>query len=124
MLILTCTVHKAAKWKQERNETCTCVLHFLKFFLLMWWDWIHLVLRPLFRLLYQPQMMMMMMMIVEQRVECELAGETEVLGEYLPQMPLCSPQIRHDLPRARTQAAAVRSSRLTAWAMARPLFKL
>jgi hypothetical protein len=30
-------------------------------------------------------MMMMMMMIVEQSVECELAGETEVLGENLPQ---------------------------------------
>jgi hypothetical protein len=26
-----------------------------------------------------------MMMIVEQFVECELAGETEVLGENLPQ---------------------------------------
>jgi hypothetical protein len=30
-------------------------------------------------------MMMMMMMIVEQSVECELVGETEVLGENLPQ---------------------------------------
>jgi hypothetical protein len=30
-------------------------------------------------------MMMMMMMIVEQSVEYELAGETEVLGENLPQ---------------------------------------
>jgi hypothetical protein len=30
-------------------------------------------------------MMMMMMMIVEQSVECELAGEVEVLGENLPQ---------------------------------------
>jgi hypothetical protein len=28
---------------------------------------------------------MMMMMIVEQSVECELAGKTEVLGENLPQ---------------------------------------
>jgi hypothetical protein len=28
---------------------------------------------------------MMMMMIEEQSVECELAGETEVLGENLPQ---------------------------------------
>jgi hypothetical protein len=28
--------------------------------------------------------MMMMMMIVEQLVECELAEETEVLGEILP----------------------------------------
>jgi hypothetical protein len=30
-------------------------------------------------------MMMMMMMIVGQSVECELAGETEILGESLPQ---------------------------------------
>jgi hypothetical protein len=30
-------------------------------------------------------MMMMMMMTVEQSAECELAGETEVLGENLPQ---------------------------------------
>jgi hypothetical protein len=30
-------------------------------------------------------MMMMMMMIVEQSVGCVLAGETEVLGEILPQ---------------------------------------
>jgi hypothetical protein len=29
--------------------------------------------------------MMMMMMIMEQPVECELARETEVLGENLPQ---------------------------------------
>jgi hypothetical protein len=28
---------------------------------------------------------MMMMMIVEQSMECELAGETEVLWENLPQ---------------------------------------
>jgi hypothetical protein len=30
-------------------------------------------------------MMMMMMMSVEKSVECELARETEVLGENLPQ---------------------------------------
>jgi hypothetical protein len=30
-------------------------------------------------------MIMMKMMIVEQAVECELAGETEVLRENLPQ---------------------------------------
>jgi hypothetical protein len=34
--------------------------------------------------------------------------------------PLCPPQIPHDQTRARTRAAAVRSQRLTAWAMARP----
>jgi hypothetical protein len=50
--------------------------------------------------------MVMMMMIVEQSVECELAGETEVIGENLP---LCPPQIPHALTRARTQAAAVGS---------------
>jgi hypothetical protein len=46
------------------------------------WDWVHLVLRPLLaywtRLRWQ-------MMIVEQLVEWSLAGETEVLGENLPQ---------------------------------------
>jgi hypothetical protein len=34
--------------------------------------------------------------------------------------PLCQPKIPHDQTRARTQAAAVGSQRLTAWAMARP----
>jgi hypothetical protein len=34
-------------------------------------------------------------------------------------MPLCPPQISHDLFRARTLAAALWSQRLTAWAMAR-----
>jgi hypothetical protein len=53
----------------------------------------------------------MMMMNVEQSVEGELAGETEVLGENVPQ---CQPQIPHDLTWARTRAAAVGSRRLTA----------
>jgi hypothetical protein len=35
-------------------------------------------------------------MRVGQSVERELAGETEVLGENLHPMPLCSPQIPHD----------------------------
>jgi hypothetical protein len=35
-------------------------------------------------------------------------------------VPLCSPQIPHDLTRARTRATAVGSQRLTAWAMAWP----
>jgi hypothetical protein len=35
-------------------------------------------------------------------------------------MPLCPPQIPHDLTWDRTRAAAVGSQRLTAWAMARP----
>jgi hypothetical protein len=40
-------------------------------------------------------------MSVQQSVEWELAGETEVLGENLPQCydVLCGPQIPHDLTR-------------------------
>jgi hypothetical protein len=37
-------------------------------------------------------------------------------------MPLCPPQIPHDLTWARTRATVVGSRRLTAWAMARPIF--
>jgi hypothetical protein len=37
------------------------------------------------------------MMIVEQLVECELAGEIEVLGEKLAELPFRLPQIPHDL---------------------------
>jgi hypothetical protein len=39
-------------------------------------------------------------------------------------VPLCLPQIPHDLTWARTLAAAVGSPRLTAWAVARPKFYL
>jgi hypothetical protein len=60
----------------------------LEFFGFVGWGetWVHLVRRPLTGLLYQPRMMMMMMMMsVEQSVEWELAGETQVLGKNLPQ---------------------------------------
>jgi hypothetical protein len=60
-------------------------------------------------LLYQ----LRVMMSVEQSVEC-LAGETEVLGENLPECRF----IHHDLTRAWTRAADVRSRQLTAWATA------
>jgi hypothetical protein len=49
-----------------------------------------------------------------------LAGETEVLGENLPQRHFCPPQIPHDQTLFWTPAVAVGSRRLTAWAMARP----
>jgi uncharacterized membrane protein YwzB len=39
------------------------------------------------------------------------------------QVPLFPPQITHDLTWARTRAAAVGSRRLTAWALARPLYE-
>jgi hypothetical protein len=57
------------------------------------------------------------MMNVQQPREWELAGETEVLGENLP---LCLPQIPHDLTSVRTRAYAVESRRLTVWTMAQP----
>jgi hypothetical protein len=60
------------------------------------------------------------MMSAKQSVEWELAGETEVLGENLPQWHFVHHN-PHDLTWARTRAAAVGSRRLTAWAMARPL---
>jgi hypothetical protein len=54
----------------------------------------------------------MMVIIVEQLVEWRLAGETEVLGENLPQGHFVH-HIPHDLTQARTLAAAVGSKRLT-----------
>jgi hypothetical protein len=59
-----------------------------------------------------------MMMSVEQSLEWEFAGETEVLWENLL---LCQPQIIHGLTWVRIRAVAVGSRRLTAWAMARPI---
>jgi hypothetical protein len=55
-----------------------------------------------------------MMMIVQQSVESELAGETEVLKENPAPVSLCLPQIPHDLIRVRTLTAALGSRRLTA----------
>jgi hypothetical protein len=59
----------------------------------------------------QPQVIMM----TEKLVKWWLEGETEVLGENVPQCPFF-----HHKPRMRTQAATVGNKRLTAWATARP----
>jgi hypothetical protein len=45
------------------------------------WNWVHSACRPLNGLLYLPRVIVMM----ENLVEWRLAGETEVLGENLPQ---------------------------------------
>jgi hypothetical protein len=65
-----------------------------------------------------------MMMNVEQSVESELTGETKSTRRKPTPVPLCPPQIPHDVTRARTRVAAVESRRLTAWAMARPVHRV
>jgi hypothetical protein len=77
-------------------------------------DWINL-----FGLLYQP----LMMDYDECRQSVEwLERDTEVLGGSLPQCRFGPPQIPHVLTWAPTQAAAMGSRRLTAWATARPVY--
>jgi hypothetical protein len=84
-------------------------------FLEVGWDWVHLVRRPLIGLLYPPRM-----------IDDEYGpvggirigrGNRSTWRKPVP-MPLCPPQIPHHLTRDGTQAAAVGSRRLTAWAMA------
>jgi hypothetical protein len=60
----------------------------LFFFIINWYsggggaesNWVHSALRPLIGLLCQPRVIMMMEKLVEW-----LAGETEILGQNLPQ---------------------------------------
>jgi hypothetical protein len=66
---------------------------------------------------YQPQMI--------DDGDCGAIGGMKIdrgnlsIGRKPAPVPLCQPQIPHDLTWARTRAAAVGSQRLTAWAMAR-----
>jgi hypothetical protein len=61
-----------------------------------------------------------MRVTVEQLVEWRLAGETDVLGENLPQRHFVHHNSHITRPGLEPRAAAVGSQRLTAWAMARP----
>jgi hypothetical protein len=86
---------------------------------LMEWDWVHLVLRPLFGLLRQSQII--------GDDDCGAIGEMRIdrgnrnTRRKPAPVSLCPPQITYDLNRARARAAGVESRRPTAWAMARPL---
>jgi hypothetical protein len=81
-------------------------------------DRVHLVRRPLTDLLYQPRTI---------DDECGAVGgmrtgrgNRSTRRKPAP-VPLCPPQIPHDLTWAWTRAAAMGIRRLTAWAMTRPL---
>jgi hypothetical protein len=53
-------------------------------------------------------------------VEWMSGRENRSTGRKSARVPLCPPQISHDLTRARIRAAAVRSRRLTAWTTTGP----
>jgi hypothetical protein len=65
-----------------------------------------------------------MRMIVEQFVEWRLAAETEVLGENLRQRHFVHHKSHMTRPGLERRAAAVKSQRLTAWTMARPVIDI
>jgi hypothetical protein len=79
---------------------------------------VHLVLRPLFGLLYQPRM------IHDDDVGAiggmKIGRGNRSTRRKPAPVPLGQPQIPHDRTQARTRAAEVGRRRLTAWAVARP----
>jgi hypothetical protein len=80
------------------------------------WDWVHLVRWPLTGLLHLTRMVDECGAVGGKRIG---RGNRSTRRKPAP-VPLCPPQIPHDLTWARTRAAAVGSRRLTAWAMAWP----
>jgi hypothetical protein len=81
------------------------------------WDWVYLVCQPLIGLLYQPWMI---------DDDCGAVSGMRIgrgdwnTWEKPAPVPLCPPQVPHDLTWAQTWDAAVGSRWLTAWAMAQP----
>jgi hypothetical protein len=103
-----CTID-GFSWRAQLHE-------WVSEFLEVGWDWVHLVRRPLIGLFYQPRMI---------DDECGAVGVMRIgrgnrsTRRNAAPVPLCPPQIPHDLTWARTTAAAVGRQRLTAWAMPR-----
>jgi hypothetical protein len=97
------------------------LLQFTADFFFFWvgWDWVHLLRRPLFGLLYQSRMI--------DDAECGAVGGMRIdrgnrstRGKPAP-APLGPPQTPRGLTWGWTLQAEVGRQRLTAWAMARPL---
>jgi hypothetical protein len=87
-------------------------INFSFFFLGVGWDWVHLARRPLTGLLYQPW-------VFGDWFGADGGmrigrGNRSTRRKPAP-VPLCPPQIPHDLTWARTRAAPVGSRRLTGW---------
>jgi hypothetical protein len=80
-------------------------------------DWVHLVHRPLFGLLYQPKMIADECRAVVGMRICR--GNRSTRRKHAP-VPFCPPQNPWPDPDS-NPAAVVESQWLTAWAMARPL---
>jgi hypothetical protein len=109
-------------WHNFSHDGGVIILRKAEEILVSWggvWHWVHLVRLPLTGLLCQPHM-------IDGDDECGAVGGMRTVRRnrntrriYVP-LPLCPPQIPHDLTRARTRATAVGSRWLTAWAMARP----
>jgi hypothetical protein len=89
------------------------------------WDWVHLVRGPLNGLLYQPGMIE-----DDDDEECGAVGGMSIgrgkgsTRRKPAPVPLCPPQIAHDLTWARTRVTSVGSRRLTTWAVAWPKIKV
>jgi hypothetical protein len=107
----------ARKWHFSINISLN--MHATQLFVIKFlgvgWDWVHFVRRPLIGLLYQPRMIDEYEGFGGMRTG---RGKRSTRRTPAP-VPLCPPQIPHDLTWDRTRVAAVWRRRLTAWAMAR-----
>jgi hypothetical protein len=108
-----------------RGQFYFFTFYFLAFCSFLGWgetDKVHLVRRPVIGLLYQPRMI--------HDDECGAAGGMRIgRGNQSTRrkpdpMPLCPPQIPHDLTYSQTRVAALGSRGVTAWTMARHTFYL
>jgi hypothetical protein len=112
--------HTKASQAGGKFKAAFCVFGLVPCFsLFIAWDWVRLILRPLFGLLYQPRKM--------DNDECGPANgiigrETQSTRRKYVTVPFFPPQIPCNLTWAKTRAVAIWSRQLTAWDTARPLF--